>query len=141
MLFVVDASGVARPVPLHPNSPYAKVADLVSLAARGDEVVALGDGTWRGPRELPLDRLGWLRCSALMSIRRHSRPSAAQSAGGLLDIVIHLQGPRNRRHAGLLRKAVWTLQYGCPAGERGSAQSRLAVRSPTPEDPGRTPRG
>ena len=42
VLFVVDASGVAAPVPLHPNSPYAKVADLVSVAARGDEVVALG---------------------------------------------------------------------------------------------------
>ncbi|HET9779770.1 MAG TPA: hypothetical protein VFP81_10845, partial [Propionibacteriaceae bacterium] len=42
VLFAVDASGKTRPVSLHPASPYAKVADLVSLAAHGSEVVALG---------------------------------------------------------------------------------------------------
>src|SRR4029450_9625228 len=42
VLFTVDAASATRPVPLHPTSPYAKVADLISLAARGDTVVALG---------------------------------------------------------------------------------------------------
>jgi hypothetical protein len=42
VLLVVDPAGSARPVPLQPNSPYAKVADLVSLAAGGNKVVALG---------------------------------------------------------------------------------------------------
>src|SRR5688500_20017768 len=30
VLFTVDASGTTQPVQLHPNSPYAKVADLRS---------------------------------------------------------------------------------------------------------------
>ena len=60
VLFVVDASASTRSVPLHPMSPYAKVADLVSVAAHGTEVVALGGETWWSPCEHPLDGLGRL---------------------------------------------------------------------------------
>src|SRR3712207_1904064 len=42
VLAVLAGNGTVRPVPLRPNSPYAKVADLVSLDAKGAEVVALG---------------------------------------------------------------------------------------------------
>ena len=92
MLFVVDASGAARPVPLHPNSPYAKVADLVSLAARGDEVVALGaahGGAHANPR--------WTVWAGspqrLDEYPQTFETFGGQSAGGLLDIVFTSDGP------------------------------------------------
>src|SRR3712207_6092834 len=42
VLASLAGNGAVRSVPLKPNSPYAKVADLVSLDAKGVEVVALG---------------------------------------------------------------------------------------------------
>jgi hypothetical protein len=92
VLLVVDASGLARSAPLHPTSPYAKVADLVSVAARGDEVVAIGVAhggahanprwtTWAGSRQ------------RLDEYPQTFDTFGGQSAGGLLDIVITSNGP------------------------------------------------
>jgi hypothetical protein len=91
VLFAVDASGSPRAVPLHPTSPYAKVADLVSVAARGDEVVALGAAhggahanfrwtVWSGSRQ------------RLDEYPQTFETFGGQSAGGLLDIVITSEG-------------------------------------------------
>jgi hypothetical protein len=92
VLFAVDASGNTRAVPLHPTSPYAKVADLVSVAARGDEVAAIGVAhggahanprwtTWAGSRQ------------RLDEYPQTFETFGGQSAGGLLDIVITSDGP------------------------------------------------
>ena len=43
VLFQIGATGVVRPIPLRPNSPYAKVADLSSVASDGTRVFALGE--------------------------------------------------------------------------------------------------
>ena len=91
VLFVVDASGSTRSVPLHPTSPYAKAADLVSVAARGEEVVALGAAhggahanfrwtVWAGSRQ------------RLDEYPQTFETFGGQSAGGLLDIVITSEG-------------------------------------------------
>ncbi|HJY43595.1 MAG TPA: hypothetical protein VJ301_03180, partial [Propionibacteriaceae bacterium] len=91
VLFAVDASGSARAVPLHPTSPYARVADLVSVAARGDEVVALGAAhggahanvrwtVWSGSRQ------------RLDEHPQTFETFGGQSAGGLLDIVMTSEG-------------------------------------------------
>ena len=91
VLFVVEASGSPRAVPLHPTSPYAKEADLVSVAARGDEVVALGAAhggahanfrwtAWTGSRQ------------RLDEYPQTFETFGGQSAGGLLDIVITSEG-------------------------------------------------
>jgi len=42
VLFQIGATGVVRAIPLRPTSPYAKVADLSSLASDGTQVFALG---------------------------------------------------------------------------------------------------
>ena len=92
VLFTVDASSTARPVSLHPISPYAKVADLVSLAAQGDEVVALGAAhggahanfrwtVWAGSRH------------RLNEYPQTFETFGGQSAGGLLDIVTTSEVP------------------------------------------------
>ena len=91
VLFVVDASASPRAVPLRPTSPYAKVADLISVAARGDEVVALGAAhggahanfrwtVWTGSRQ------------RLDEYPQTFETFGGQSAGGLLDIVITSEG-------------------------------------------------
>jgi hypothetical protein len=92
VLLVVDATGLAHSVRIHPTSPYAKVADLVLVAARGDEVVAIGVAhggahanprwtTWAGPRQ------------RLDEYPQTFETFGGQSAGGLLDIVITSDGP------------------------------------------------
>ncbi|HEY9469906.1 MAG TPA: hypothetical protein VIQ76_09870 [Propionibacteriaceae bacterium] len=92
VLLVVDPAGSARPVPLQPNSPYAKVADLVSLAAGGNKVVALGAAhggahanfrwtVWAGSPE------------RLDDYPQTFETFGGQSAGGLLDIVYTSDGP------------------------------------------------
>ena len=92
VLLVVDPAGSARPVPLQPNSPYAKVADLVSLAAGGNKVVALGAAhggahanfrwtVWAGSPE------------RLDDYPQTFETFGGQSAGGLLDIVYTADGP------------------------------------------------
>ncbi|HEX5384067.1 MAG TPA: hypothetical protein VFW54_05460, partial [Propionibacteriaceae bacterium] len=92
VLLVVDPAGSARPVPLQPNSPYAKIADLVSLAAGGNKVVALGAAhggahanfrwtVWAGSPE------------RLDDYPQTFETFGGQSAGGLLDIVYTSDGP------------------------------------------------
>ena len=92
VLLVVDPAGSARPVPLQPNSPYAKVADLVSLAAGGNKVVALGAAhggahanfrwtVWAGSPE------------RLDDYPQTFETFGGQSAGGLLDMVYTADGP------------------------------------------------
>jgi hypothetical protein len=92
VLLVIDASGLAQSVRLHPTSPYAKVADLISLAARNNEVGAIGVAhggahanprwtTWAGSRQ------------HLDEYPQTFETFGGQSAGGLLDIVITSDGP------------------------------------------------
>ena len=91
MLFVVDASGAVRPVPLHPHSPYAKVADLVSLAARGREVVALGVA--HGGAHANFRWTVWSGSTdSLDDYPQTFETFGGQSAGGLLDIVFTSEG-------------------------------------------------
>jgi hypothetical protein len=92
VLTAVAASGAARSVPLKPNSPYAKVADLVSLDANGTQVVALGAAhggahanfrwtVWRGTAK------------GLVDIPQTFETFGGPSAGGLTDIVLTTGGP------------------------------------------------
>ena len=92
VLAALAGSGAARSVPLEPNSPYAKVADLVSLDAKGAEVVALGAAhggahsnfrwtVWRGTPE------------GLVDYPQTFETFGGQSAGGLTDIVLTSAGP------------------------------------------------
>ena len=115
-LFAVDASGNTHAVALHPTSPYAKVADLVSLAAHGTEVVALGGKhggahanvrwtVWTGSRQ------------GLDEYPQPFETFGGQSAGGLLGIVIASDGPviagTWAANEGGLNAAVWL-----PTGRR-----------------------
>jgi hypothetical protein len=115
-LFAVDASGNTHAVALHPNSPYAKVADLVSVAAHGTEVVALGGKhggahanvrwtVWTGSRQ------------GLDEYPQPFETFGGQSAGGLLGIVIASDGPviagTWAANEGGLNAAVWL-----PTGRR-----------------------
>ena len=121
MLFVVNASGTANPVPLHPNSPYGKVADIVSVAARGNQVVALGAAhggahanfrwtVWAGSKQ------------GLADQPQTFETFGGESAGSLLDIVFTSQGPAIAgswaARAGGLDAAIWL-----PRGERWVRQS------------------
>jgi hypothetical protein len=92
VLAVLAGNGAVRSVPLQPNSPYAKVADLVSLDAKGAEVVALGAAhggahsnfrwtVWRGTAE------------GLVDYPQTFETFGGQSAGGLTDIVLTAAGP------------------------------------------------
>ena len=92
VLLAVDASGSTRSVPLHPTSPYAKVADLVSVAARGTEVVALG--AKHGGAHANIRWTVW----AGSTQRLDEDPQTFETfggpdAGGLLDIVATSDGP------------------------------------------------
>lgn len=91
VLFVVDASGSPRAVPLHPTSPYAKVADLMSVAARGEEVVALGAA--HGGAHANVRWTAWTGSKQrLVEYPQTFETFGGQSAGGLLDIVITSAG-------------------------------------------------
>lgn len=92
VLAAVAGDGAARSVRLRPNSPYAKVADLVSLDADGTEVVALGAAqggahsnfrwtVWQGTAEELVDH------------PQTFETFGGQSAGGLTDIVLTADGP------------------------------------------------
>lgn len=92
VLFVVDESGAAVPVPLDPNSPYAKVADLVSLASNGEEVVALGVA--HGGAHANFRWTVWAGSTdSLVDYPQTFETFGGQSAGGLLDIVFTSEGP------------------------------------------------
>ena len=110
VLFTVDASNTTRPVSLHPISPYAKVADLASLAARGDEVLALG--TAHGGAHANFRWTVWAGSGhRLNEYPQTFETFGGQSAGGLLDIVITSEGPAIAgtwaARAGGLDAAVW----------------------------------
>jgi hypothetical protein len=128
VLFTVDASSTTRPVSLHPISPYAKVGDLVSLAARGDDVVALGAA--HGGAHANFRWTVW----AGSSNRLNEYPQTFEtfggwSAGGLLDIVITSEGPAIAgtwaARAGGLDAAVW-LPKGSKWLRQESAGTALA---------------
>ena len=92
VLAAVAGDGAARSVPLKPKSPYAKVADLVSLDANGTEVVALGAThggahsnfrwtVWRGTAK------------GLEEHPQTFETFGGQTAGGLTAIVLTDDGP------------------------------------------------
>jgi hypothetical protein len=121
VLFVVDQSGTVRPVPVHPNSPYAKVADLVSLAARGQQVVALGAA--HGGAHANFRWTVWSgSTNSLNDYPQTFETFGGQSAGGLLDIVFTSDGPAIAgtwaAREGGLDAAVWR-----PRGHRWIRQS------------------
>lgn len=121
VLFVVDPSGSPRPVPLQPNSPYAKVADLASVAAGRDEVVALGAA--HGGAHANFRWTVWSGSSKhLDDYPQTFETFGGQSAGGLLDIVYTSEGPAIAgtwaAPAGGLDAAVWL-----PRGERWIRQN------------------
>jgi hypothetical protein len=109
-LVTVDASSTARPVSLHPISPYAKVADLASLAAAGDHVFAIGAA--HGGAHANFRWTVWVGSShRLNEYPQTFETFGGQSAGGLLDIVTTSEGPviagTWAASAGGLDTAVW----------------------------------
>jgi hypothetical protein len=92
VLFNLDASGNIRPVPLHPTSPYAKIADLVSVAAHGTEVVALG--AKHGGAHANIRWTVWAGSTQrLDEYPQTFETFGGTDAGGLLDIVVTSDGP------------------------------------------------
>lgn len=92
LLLRVTAAGEAAMIPLQPHSPYAKVAELRSVASEGSRIVALGgrsggahgnvrwtvwSGTANGASEQP----------------QNFYTFGGQEAGGLVDIVLTASGP------------------------------------------------
>jgi hypothetical protein len=128
VLFTVDASGSTRPVPLHPTSPYAKVADLISVATRGDEVVALGVA-YGGAHANPRWTVWAGSAQRLDEYPQTFETFGGTSAGGLLDIIITSEGPAIAgtwaAREGGLDAAVW-LRRGQKWLRRESAGSALA---------------
>jgi hypothetical protein len=92
VLFTVDAAGTTRPVQLRPNSPYAKAADLVSLATRGDDVVALGAAHGGAHANFRWSVWGG-STQRLDEYPQTFETFGGWSAGGLLDIVITSESP------------------------------------------------
>ncbi len=110
VLLVVDASGLAHAVRLHPTSPYAKVADLVSVAARGDDVVAIGAA--HGGAHANFRWTVWAGSTQrLDEYPQTFETFGGWSAGALLDVVITSDGPAIAgtwaASAGGLDAAVW----------------------------------
>jgi hypothetical protein len=121
VLLVVDPAGSARPVPLQPNSPYAKVADLVSLATAGNRVVALGAA--HGGAHANFRWTVWAgSLERLEDYPQTFETFGGQSAGGLLDVVYTSEGPAIAgtwaAPEGGLDAAVWL-----PRGERWIRQN------------------
>ncbi|HSU36225.1 MAG TPA: hypothetical protein VLJ88_11250 [Propionibacteriaceae bacterium] len=92
VLFQLDATGAVRPVPLRPNSPYAKVADLSSLASNGTQVFALGEA--HGGAHSNFRWTAWSGSAhALTEHPQTFETFGGISAGSLLDIVATTDGP------------------------------------------------
>jgi hypothetical protein len=92
-LVKVAADGTVAPLGLKPNSPYAKVADLSSLATDGRNVYAIGRAhggahanfrwtTWQGSTS-----------GGLVEYPQSFYTFGGWEAGGLLDIVQTTDGP------------------------------------------------
>lgn len=116
VLVAVDASGAARRVPVHPNTPYGKVADLVSLAARGNDVVALGAA--HGGAHANFRWTVWTGSTQRLDDDPQTFETfGGESAGSLLDIVFTSEGSAIAgswaAREGGLDAAVWL-----PQGER-----------------------
>lgn len=106
VLFVVGDDGSARPVPLRPHSPYAKVADLVSVTGHGREVVALGAA--HGGAHANFRWTVWTGTTAGLDDRPQTFETfGGQSAGSLLDAVSTGAGP--------LVVGSWSGRYGLDA--------------------------
>lgn len=128
VLFAVDTSGSARSVPLRPTSPYAKVADLTSVAARGEQVVALG--VTHGGAHANFRWTVWAGSTQrLDEYPQTFETFGGWSAGGLLDIVVTSDGPAIAgtwaARAGGLDAAVW-LPKGSKWLRQESAGTALA---------------
>ena len=92
VLLRVDGTGVPRPVVLRPHSPYAEVAELVSVAVRGERVLALGAA--RGGAHSNVRWTVWSGSAAGLDDRPQTFETfGGQSAGGLLDVVFPDGGP------------------------------------------------
>jgi len=92
VLFRIEATGAVRPVPLRPNSPYAKVADLSSLASDGTRVFALGEA--HGGAHSNFRWTAW--SGSVKALTEHPQTFetfGGISAGSLLDIVATTDGP------------------------------------------------
>ena len=92
-LVTVASDGAVTPLPLRPTSPYAKIADLVSLATDGRTVYALGKAhggahanfrwtTWQGSTT-----------GGLAETPQSFYTFGGWEAGGLLDVVLTSDGP------------------------------------------------
>ena len=92
VLFQIGATGVVRPIPLRPNSPYAKVADLSSLASDGTRVFALGEA--HGGAHANFRWTAWSGSVKALTERPQTFETfGGISAGSLLDIVATTDGP------------------------------------------------
>jgi hypothetical protein len=92
VLFQLEATGAVRPVPLRPNSPYAKVADLTSLASDGTKVFALGEA--HGGAHGNFRWTAWSGSVQALTERPQTFETfGGISAGSLLDIVATADGP------------------------------------------------
>lgn len=86
------AQGEASPITLKPTTPYAEVADLVSVAGDGDRIVALGaaqggaHGNFRWtPWSGTVDGVG--------DVEQTFETFGGQQAGGLLGVAMTTEGP------------------------------------------------
>jgi hypothetical protein len=92
VLAAVPGNGAARSVPLKPQSPYAKTADLVSLDADAARVVALGAA--HGGAHSNFRWTVWRGTTAgLVEYPQTFETFGGQSAGSLTDVVLTANGP------------------------------------------------
>ena len=92
VLLHVGVTGVVRPVPLRPTSPYAKVADLSSLASDGTQVFAIGEA--HGGAHANFRWTSWSgSVRALTEYPQTFETFGGISAGALLDVVVTTDGP------------------------------------------------
>jgi hypothetical protein len=129
VLFVVKAAGTASPVSLHPNSPYGKVADMVSVAVRGNQVAALGAA--HGGAHANFRWTVWT--GSKQGLDDHPQTFETSVAKALAVFSTSCSPPKGRSSpaAGPLGQAVWTPQSGCHAGNAGFGRALQAPRSQT----------
>jgi len=142
----LDAADSDRPraqaVPLRPVSPYAKNAELVSLAVRGDEVSALG-----GVRDGAHSNVRWSVWSgtarALREFPQGFNTFGGPEAGDLVGIV----HPDTTPDAGPVIVGTWSSRHGLDAAawirrgdrfERQPASGTVLASSATEQNSPRT---